>query len=210
MATSSKNKRKSSVQEKRRHILKAAIRVFSEKGFHRCRISDIASEAEVAYGLVYHYFKNKEEILNSIFDENWGLLTKVIDTVQEQSESLEEQLLAIVSIMLDAYRLVPDIIQVIVMEIARSSKLLKEPRIDSFEKAFNRLAEVFATHQKTGEVPADMDPKLLAYSFFGMIELILTGFLLGTLKPEEGDKYEQLKPTLVKTFLNGILGSKTA
>ena len=204
MATTQKNKRKSLALEKQRIILKAAIRVFAQKGFHRCRISDIANEAKVAYGLVYHYFKNKEEILNSIFDENWGLVNKAIDTVQEQTDDLEKQLLAIVSVMLDAYRVAPDIIQVIVMEIARSSKLLKEPRIDAFEKAFQRLADVFAHHQETGQIPKNLEPKLLAYSFFGMIELILTGFLLGTLEPHEGDEYEKLKPQLVKLFLYGV------
>jgi len=206
MAKTQKRKRKSSTQEKRRQILNAAVRVFSQKGFHRCRISDIASEAEVAYGLVYHYFKNKEEILNTIFDENWGLLVKLIDNVEEQTDDLEGKLKLIVSLILDSYRMFPEIIQVIVMEIARSSKFLKKPKIEAFEKAFNRLAEVLAHHQERGEITKDLDSKLLAYSFFGIIELILTGYLTHTLAHEEGEPYEALKSHLVKMFLHGIKG----
>jgi AcrR family transcriptional regulator len=58
--------------DKRRLIVDAAIKVFAEKGYHGTRISDIADHAEIAYGLVYHYFKNKEEILDTIFLERWG------------------------------------------------------------------------------------------------------------------------------------------
>jgi AcrR family transcriptional regulator len=204
MPKTTKRKRKSSTREKRRKILNAAVQVFAKKGFHRCRISDIASQAEVAYGLVYHYFKNKEEILNTIFDENWGLLVKLIENVGEQTDTLEGKLHLVVSLILDSYRMFPEIMQVIVMEIARSSKFLKKPKIEAFENTFSSLAEVFKQHQDSGEISKELDPKFLAYSFFGMVELIITGYLLGTLPHEEGEAYEAIKSRLVKMFLDGI------
>jgi TetR/AcrR family fatty acid metabolism transcriptional regulator len=204
MPITEKKRRKPSAEEKKSLILASAVRVFSQKGFHRCRISDIANEAGVAYGLVYHYFENKQEILHNIFEKNWGLLTKVIDTVEEQTDDLQKKLLLIVSFMLDAYKLAPDIIQVMVMEIARSSKFLKKPKIEAFEKAFQRLARILSHHQETGEIAADLDPKLLAYCFFGILELILTGYLLGTLEPKEGEHHEAFKARLVEIFLQGI------
>jgi len=191
-------------REKRRIILNAAIHVFAQKGFHQCRISDIASEAGVAYGLVYHYFENKEEILNTIFEENWGLLTRAIESVGEGPGTLEEKLLNIVSFIFDAHRMVPDIIHVMVMEIARSSKLLKQPRIEAFERAFVKLAEILEHHQRSGEVRRDLDPKMLAYMMFGSIELILTGYLLRTLPAEKDDAYEQMKRALIDSFLRGV------
>jgi len=201
-----RKKTTSSAQEKRRIILNAAVRVFSQKGFHRCRISDIASEAQVAYGLVYHYFDNKEEILNSIFDENWGMLTKVIETVDEQPDlNLEDKLKAIVDFILDAYRLVPDVIQVVVMEIARSSKFLKKPKIDAFEKAFQKLAEILYHHQEINQIRRDLDAKVMAYMIFGSIELVLTGYLLGTIEPSEGEKYEQVKRVVTNICYRGLL-----
>jgi len=197
-------KSKQGVQTKRRQILNAAVRVFSQKGFHRCRISDIATEADVAYGLVYHYFDNKEEILNCIFDENWGLLTKVIEEVDGQELPLSKKLKAVVDFLLDAYRLFPDVIQVVVMEIARSSKFLKRPKIDAFERAFQSLAEIFRSAQKRGEVRADLDPKVMAYMFFGSLELILTSYLLGTIEPVVGERYEQEKQVIADIFFQGI------
>lgn len=204
MPRTEKRRRKSSAEEKKSLILNSAVRVFSQKGFHRCRISDIANEAGVAYGLVYHYFENKQEILHTIFEKNWGLLTKVIDTVEEQTDDLGQKLLLITSFMLDAYKLAPDIIQVMVMEIARSSKFLQKPKIDAFEKAFTRLAEILSHHQQKGDIAIDLEPKFLAYCFFGILELILTGYLLGTLEPKDGEQHETFKSRLVDVFLNGI------
>ena len=64
--------------DKRRVILDAAVRVFARQGFHTCRVSDIADEAGVAYGLVYHYFPSKETILDTLFLENWDVMLAAI------------------------------------------------------------------------------------------------------------------------------------
>ncbi len=61
------NGRAKAQADKRRMILDAAVRVFARRGFHACRVSDIADEAGVAYGLVYHYFASKEEVLDTLF-----------------------------------------------------------------------------------------------------------------------------------------------
>ena len=71
--------------DKRRQILDAAIRVFARQGFHACRVSDIADEAGVAYGLVYHYFNSKDEVLNELFTERWSLLLAAIEEVDGQA-----------------------------------------------------------------------------------------------------------------------------
>ena len=64
--------------DKRRLILDAAIRVFARRGFHACRVSDVADEAGVAYGLVYHYFKNKDELLETVFETGWsGFVSRI-------------------------------------------------------------------------------------------------------------------------------------
>ena len=64
--------------DKRRMILDAAVRVFARQGFHTCRVSDIADEAGVAYGLVYHYFGSKDEVLDTLFLERWGVMVEAI------------------------------------------------------------------------------------------------------------------------------------
>ena len=69
--------------DRRRQILDAAIRVFAREGFNSCRVSDIAREAEVAYGLVYHYFDSKDQVLNELFVERWSLLLTAIEEVDK-------------------------------------------------------------------------------------------------------------------------------
>jgi len=70
-------------EEKRRQLLDAAVRVFARKGFHASRVGDIAEEAGVAHGLLYHYFKSKDEVLEAVFHDNWSLLLARIASVEE-------------------------------------------------------------------------------------------------------------------------------
>ena len=62
--------------DRRRELLDAAVRVFARKGFHASRVGDIAEEAGVAHGLLYHYFRSKDEVLETIFRESWELLVR--------------------------------------------------------------------------------------------------------------------------------------
>src|SRR4051812_49479452 len=87
--------------EKRRLILDAAVRVFARQGFHTCRVSDIADEAGVAYGLVYHYFQSKEEVLDTLFLERWELMLAAIDEIDAQAIGPREKLYAIASFIVD-------------------------------------------------------------------------------------------------------------
>ena len=68
--------------DKRRAILDAAITVFARQGFHSARVSDVAAEAGVAYGLVYHYFDSKDQMLNELFSERWALLVEASKEVR--------------------------------------------------------------------------------------------------------------------------------
>src|SRR5437870_9619426 len=101
--------------DKRRLILDAAIRVFAREGFHRCRVSDIAQEANVAYGLVYHYFRSKDEVLNTLFSERWRLLLDSIEEVDKQDMPVREKLSAIASFIIDSYQYGPDLMKVIIV-----------------------------------------------------------------------------------------------
>src|SRR5215218_9386000 len=94
--------------DKRRQILDAAIRVFARQGFHSTRVSDIADEAGVAYGLVYHYFDSKDQVLNELFSERWSLLLAAIDEVDAQKISVREKLDAVAGFIIESYRHDPE------------------------------------------------------------------------------------------------------
>ena len=60
--------------------------MFARQGFHACRVSDIADEAGVAYGLVYHYFASKDEILDTLFLERWNVMLELIREVDARAD----------------------------------------------------------------------------------------------------------------------------
>src|ERR1700722_417505 len=90
--------------DKRRVILDAAMRVFARQGFHTCRVSDIADEAGVAYGLVYHYFSSKDEILDTLFLERWDLMLQAIVEADNSHSDPRDKLGAIAHFILESYR----------------------------------------------------------------------------------------------------------
>src|SRR5260370_7636148 len=97
--------------DKRRVILDAAVRVFARQGFHTCRVSDIADEAGVAYGLVYHYFSSKDQILDTLFQERWDPMLAAIAEADAQHPSPPDKLPPIAPLTLHSYAYDPHIIK---------------------------------------------------------------------------------------------------
>jgi len=108
-------------EQKRRQILAAAVRVFARQGFHACRVSDIADEAGVAYGLVYHYFASKDEILDTLFLERWNVMLELIREVDLELIPVRDKLRAIASFIVDSYEHDPDLMKVIIVEVTRAA-----------------------------------------------------------------------------------------
>ncbi len=100
---------RSAAVDKRRLILDAAVRVFARQGFHTCRVSDIADEAGVAYGLVYHYFGSKDEVLDTLFVDRWSKLLDAIEEIDRREMPARDKLFAITSFIVDSYRHDPDL-----------------------------------------------------------------------------------------------------
>src|SRR5437016_14209420 len=161
-------------EDKRRLILEAAVRVFARKGFHGCRVGDIAEEAGVAHGLLYHYFRSKDEVLECIFKETWTDILAAARMAEETDEPARERLSGIAKILLRAWRRDPDLVRVVVREVTRSSHL--QLRIGEIEAAFAGIERIIARGQKEGESRSDLDPRMASYVFYGALEEILTGW----------------------------------
>ena len=106
--------------DKRDLILRAAVRVFARKGYHACRVGDIAAEAGVAHGLLYHYFRSKEDVLETIFRETWGVLREEVARLEASDASALERVRALATVYLGSWTIDPDLIRVLVREVARS------------------------------------------------------------------------------------------
>ena len=114
-------------EDKRQLILDAAVRVFARKGYHTSRVGDIAEEAGVAHGLLYHYFDSKDELLETIFRNTWTLMIETIRGVESiEEDPARETLRKVSAIVLRAWRDTPDIVRVLVHEVARSPHLQQE------------------------------------------------------------------------------------
>jgi len=171
--------------EKRRAILRAAIAVFAQKGYHACRVQDVASEAGVAYGLVYHYFSSKEELLETIFRGTWRRLLDGLNEIAESSEPAERQIHDVCALVLRAWLADPDLVRVLVREVARSPQLQRE--VDEVSHAFAALERIVAGGQARGELKPDVDPRLAAWILYGALEEILTGWVFERLAASEED-----------------------
>ena len=144
------------LEDKRRQLLDAAVRVFARKGYHASRVGDIAEEAGVAHGLLYHYFKSKDQVLEAVFHENWSLLVARIESVEETDEPAADQLRHISAIVLRTWLHLPDVVRVVIQEFGRSPELAE--RIGELTLPIDALERVIRRGIENGEFRQDIDP----------------------------------------------------
>lgn len=189
--------------DKRRAILEAAVRVFARQGFHACRVADIADEAGVAYGLVYHYFGSKDEILDTLFLERWAIMLETIRNVDAQPIPARAKLRAIASFIIDSYVHDPDLMKVIIVEVTRAANSFGQTHLAQIREAFVLIAEIVTGAQADGQFTSEIAAEFAAIAFYGAIEQVLTGWIFGLL-PRGEEHYEQAKQLVVETICGGL------
>jgi AcrR family transcriptional regulator len=187
--------------EKRQQILDAAIRVFAEHGYHGARVGDIAEDAGVAHGLLYHYFASKDDVLRTIFVENWGELIKRFRVVEQTDEPAEEKLAGIAKILLRTWRNDPALVTVMVREVARSQHL--QGQVTEVSEAFDIIQRVIEEGQASGAFRSGVDARLASWVFYGGLEEVLTGWVLRQLPDSEHD-VTKAERTAIELALRGL------
>jgi TetR/AcrR family transcriptional regulator, fatty acid metabolism regulator protein len=194
--------------EKRRAILHAAVRVFAEKGYHGCRIADVARAAHVAYGLVYHYFRNKEELLASVFAEQWAILLNALRAIDQGPGAASDKLAGICAFALDVYKTAPAAVRVLMLEVTRSPTAIHAGTTrETFQAAVQIIAEVVRQGQAAGELEPSLDPVVAATAILGALEMTLSGLVVGVLggaAPSE-EEIERVKQTVIALVLAGVV-----
>jgi TetR/AcrR family fatty acid metabolism transcriptional regulator len=180
--------------DKRRLILDAAVRVFARQGFHTCRVSDIADEAGVAYGLVYHYFQSKDEVLDTLFLERWDVMLDAIREVDASGDPARAKLRAIAD---------PDLMKVIIVEVTRAANSFGAVHLEKISEAYAQISGIVEQAQRRGEFRDSVSPEFAAMTFYGAIEQVLTGWIFGTLD-QGGDAHERAKDYVVETICDGL------
>jgi TetR/AcrR family transcriptional regulator, fatty acid metabolism regulator protein len=186
---------------KRRLILDAAVRVFARQGYEASRVGDIATEAGVAYGLVYHYFGSKDAVLEAVFREQWGRLLAAVALAEETGGEAPEQLALVVKIVLRTWRDDPNLVRLLVREITRSPHITDE--LDEISEAFRSLQRMIARGQAEGTFRADLDPQIAAWMLYGGLEEVLTGWVLGQL-PDTPEALSAAEQEVTATLVGGL------
>ena len=189
------------MEDKRQQLLGAAVRVFARKGYHASRVGDIAEEAGVAHGLLYHYFKSKDQVLEAVFHENWSVLLARIASVEETDEPAPDQLRHIAAIVLRTWLHLPDVVRVVVREFGRSPELAE--RIGELAQPIDAIRRVIERGIERGEFRRDIDPQVAATVVYGSIDELLTAWVLGRL-PSDEDAVARAEQTLVEVTLGGL------
>jgi TetR/AcrR family fatty acid metabolism transcriptional regulator len=189
--------------DKRRVILDAAVRVFARQGFHTCRVSDIADDAGVAYGLVYHYFSSKEQILDTLFLERWDVMLVAIAQADATQQAPREKLRAIAAFIIDSYRHDPELMKVIIVEVTRAANTFGRTHLAKIREAYDQIAAIVARAQSEGTFRKEITPEFAALAFYGSIEQVLSGWIFDRM-PVDDHELERAKTLIVETICRGL------
>jgi TetR/AcrR family fatty acid metabolism transcriptional regulator len=203
MATASRT----AAADKRRLILDAAVSVFARDGFHHCRVSDVADEAGVAYGLVYHYFDSKEEILNTLFLERWQVMLDAIAEIDSRDLPAREKLHGVAGFIIESYRHDPDLMKVIIVEVTRAANSFGRLHLERIREAYDGIADIVEAARAEGSFKSDIPAEFAAMCFYGAIEQLLTGWIFEVL-PGTDEEYERAKGLVVEAICGGLESSR--
>lgn len=189
--------------ERRRQILDAAVRVFARQGFHSTRVADIAEEADVAYGLVYHYFSSKENVLDELFRERWSLLLEAINEADQSPSTPREKLAVAAGFIIDSYRYDPELMKVIIVDVTRAADSFGRTHLEQINAAYTLIAKIVAEGQEAGIYRDDIDPRFASMTFYGAIEQLLSGWIFGLIPATDQD-LDEARGLVVRTICEGL------
>jgi TetR/AcrR family fatty acid metabolism transcriptional regulator len=190
-------------KDKETVILDAALRIIKQKGFHKARMSDIAKEAGISYGLVYHYFNNKEDLFDAILNRWWDGLFGLMEGLSEGVNDVQEKLRQIIDYFLDTYQSEPELVNIFITEISRSTTNLTSYRLEHFKKSMSLTEEVIAECQEKQLLRADIKARYLTFMFLGAIETFLSTMVLVDQKIKGDAQKERIAKSILEVFLNG-------
>lgn len=170
--------------DKRDRILSAAVRVFAKNGFFATRVSDVAKAAGVADGTIYLYFRSKEEVLVSLFEDRVERLLAFMDRELPKLPSAPERLRAVIDMQLGLLEDERDMAEVITVIIRQSTRLLKEFAAPKFIAYLDAIARIVIEGQAAGDFRRDVSPHIAARAIFGALDGITLTWALG--RAEQG------------------------
>jgi TetR/AcrR family fatty acid metabolism transcriptional regulator len=156
--------------EKRERILDAAVRVFASHGYYNAKISQVAEMAEVADGTIYIYFKNKDDLLISVFENRMEMLSqRLIEELKAQEGALAK-LRRCIELHLRLALDYPDLAEFISVELRQSSKFIKDYKNEKFINYLHILEEALREGQQEGVIRPDLHVEVTTRALFGALD----------------------------------------
>ncbi|MDQ3035622.1 MAG: TetR/AcrR family transcriptional regulator [Myxococcota bacterium] len=191
--------------DKRERILRAAIRVFARKGFYATRVNEIAKAAGVADGTIYLYFKNKDDVLVSIFEDRITKLIAVLRSELEVDAAFDVKFRRVIELQLGLLEGQRDLAEVVTVNLRQSSRLLKQFATPLFTQYLDVIAGLVAQGQREGVVREDINPRVLARALWGALDGVAVTWALS--RPGSGGEPGQLQKAatqVASVFLDGV------
>ena len=185
---------------KRESILRAATRVFARNGYFNSKVADIARAAGVADGTVYLYFKSKEEILHSIFDQNMAEAIAADRRLIDKLSDPREKLRRIAALHLERLGADRDLAVVFQVELRGSTKFMEEFSAAGFAEYLGLLRAIFEEGQRAGVFRKELNAKVAAKIFFGALDEMATNWIIS----KRSYKLEPMADVVMDVFLNGV------
>jgi AcrR family transcriptional regulator len=190
-------------KEKEEAILEAALKVIKVKGFHRARMSDIAKGANISYGLVYHYFKTKEDLFEAILYRWWDSLSQLMKNINEAQSDVQIKLRHIIDYFLDTYQDNPELVTIFITEISRSTSNLTADRLEYFKKFMSLTQAVITEGQEHETLRKDFKARYLTYIFLGALEAFISTMVLADHHIKGNAQKKRIAESILEVFLNG-------
>jgi TetR/AcrR family fatty acid metabolism transcriptional regulator len=169
--------------DKRERILRAAVKVFAKKGFFASRVSEIAKAAGVADGTIYLYFKSKDEVLTSLFEDRMSRLLEAMRREIRDAPDASTRVRRLIELQLGLLEGERDLAEVVTVNLRQSNKLLKQFGAKMFTEYLDVMAAVVADGQERGEMRGDVSPRVVSRAIFGALDGIAMTWALGSAEP---------------------------
>ena len=164
--------------EKRDRILRAAVKIFSRKGFFNSKVSEIARDAEVADGTIYLYFRNKDDLLISLFEEKMGeVVADVRRRIAVGGNALEKLRIFIESHM-DLLERESGLVEVLLVELRQSTKFLKDYTPVKFFEYLEIISDILEDGKKEGVLRPDLNISIARRAIFGALDELSLTYIL--------------------------------
>jgi len=191
--------------DKEKTIIEAALKIFSKKGYTNARMADIAEEAAMSYGSLYHYYKSKDALFDIIVDDWWTGLFTELEKIQTSAAATKDKLESIVIYLLDMYATNPNLVEIYITEVSRGFIYHFESRgKENFLKLFSLCEEIISEGQKRGDLRTDISARYLMNIFLGSIDSFLSTMVFGKMNLRAAQKEKMIK-SILGVFFHGSM-----